>query len=255
MRMPRPSRGIAATLVALAVVTALVLGGVLTGLDEWGLDHVMPALDPTSPGNGIVTSHGLWRPFSLDIPWWQKALDLYTYPGSVFASGLVLVIACVVLVRRAHRWPALVWMGAWVAGSGIELVGKYVLTRPALYWTDGRARLHVAPFHNSYPSGHTVRSVVIAAIIAYVWRRARVLVAVWLAFVPVCLVIVAAHTITDVTGGLLLGALIVLVAHAMIRAWTPSPRFSRSSSGESSGTRRSSWPTSPDKRSSSPPAS
>ena len=49
-------RAIATTLVALALLTALVLGGVLTGLDEWGLDHVMPALDPTSPGNGIVTS-------------------------------------------------------------------------------------------------------------------------------------------------------------------------------------------------------
>jgi membrane-associated phospholipid phosphatase len=248
-------RAIATTLVALALLTALVLGGVLTGPDEWGLDHVMPALNPTSPGNGIVTSHGLWRPFSLDIPWWQQELDLYTYPGSVLVSGLVLVIACAVLVRRGQRWPALAWAGAWCAGSAIELVGKYVLTRPSLYWTDGRARLHVAPFDNSYPSGHTVRSIVIAAIIAYVWPRARPPVAVWLAFVPACLVIVAAHTITDVIGGLLLGALIVLVAQAMIRAWTPSPRFSGSSSGESSGTRRSSWPTSRDRRSSSPPPS
>lgn len=255
MRLPRPLRPIAATLVALAAVTALVLGGALTGLDEWGLDHVMPALDPRAQGNGIVTSHGLWRPFPLHISWWQKALDLYTYPGSALVSGLVVAIACGALVRRGQRWPAFVWLGAWLAGSGIELIGKHFLTCPSLYWTDGHARIHVVPFANSYPSGHTARSVVIAAIIAFVWRRARVPVAAWLAFVPVALVVVAAHTITDVIGGLLLGALIVLVAHAMIRVWTPSKTFSPSSSEERSETRRPSWPTSRGKRSSSPPAS
>src|SRR6266404_6285594 len=190
-------RAIAATAAALAVLTALMLGGFLTGFDEWGLDHVMPALDPTAHGNGIVTSKGLWRPFPLDVPWWQKALDVYTYPGSALVSAMLMALACVVLVHRGQRLPALVWLGAWLAGSGIELVGKHLLTRPSLYWTNGRLRLHVVPFANSYPSGHTVRSVVIAAIIAYVWRRARLPAFAWLAFVPVCLVAVAAHTITD----------------------------------------------------------
>jgi membrane-associated phospholipid phosphatase len=248
-------RAIAATAAALAVLTALMLGGVLTGLDEWGLDHVMPALDPRARANGIVSLNSIWRPFPLDVPWWQKLLDLYTYPASVLVSGLLVSIGCVVLVRRGRRLPALVWLGAWLAGSGIEVIGKHVLTRPSLFWTNGRIRLHVVPYANSYPSGHTVRAVVVAAMIAYVWRRAREPVAVWLAFVPVCLVIAAAHTITDVIGGLLLGALIVLVAHAMIRAWTPSPAFSPSSSTESSATRRSSWPTLRAKRSSSRPAS
>src|SRR5712671_3534288 len=128
-------RAIATTFVALAAMTAFVLGGVLTGLDEWGLDHVMPALDPRARGSGIVSTHGLWRPFPLHIPWWQQALDLYTYPGSALASGLLVAIACVVLVRRGRLLPALVWLGAWLAGSGIELIGKHFLTRPSLYWT------------------------------------------------------------------------------------------------------------------------
>jgi membrane-associated phospholipid phosphatase len=248
-------RAIATTFVALAVLTALVLGGVLTGLDEWGLDHVMPALDPRAHGTAIVSSNGLWRPFPLHVPWWQKALDLYTYPGSALVSGVLVAIACVAIVRRGRLWPALVWLGAWLAGSGIELIGKHVLNRPSLYWTDGHARIHVVPFANSYPSGHTIRSVVVAALLAFVWPRAKVPLAVWLAFVPVALVVIAAHTITDVIGGLLLGSLIVLVAHAMIHGWTRSTTFSGSSSEESSGTRKPSWPTSPAKRSSSPPAS
>jgi membrane-associated phospholipid phosphatase len=248
-------RAIAATAAALAVLTALMLGGVLTGLDKWGLHHVMPGLDPTAHGNGIVSSEGLWRPFPLDVSWWKKVLDAYTYPGSALVSGAIVVIACTALVRRGRQLSALLWLGAWLAGSCIELIGKHLLTRPSLYWTTGRVRLHVVPFDNSYPSGHTVRSVVIAAIIVYVWRRARLPVAVWLALVPAALVIGAAHTITDVIGGLLLGALVVLATHAMIRAWTPSPTFSLNSSKESSGTRRPSWPTLPARRSSSPPAS
>jgi membrane-associated phospholipid phosphatase len=241
-------RVIGTTFVALAVLTTLVLAGVLTGVDEWGLDHVMPGLDPRARRNGIVSIDDLWRPFPLHIPWWEKGLDLYTYPGSVLVSGLLVAIVCVVLVRRGRLWPALAWPGAWLAASGIELAGKHFLTRPSLYWTDGHARIHVVPFANSYPSGHTIRSVVIAAMIASVWRRAPAPVGVWLAFVPVALVVAAAHTITDVIGGLLLGALIVLLAHAMIRVWTQSPWFSGGSSEESSGTRKPFWPTSPAKR-------
>src|SRR5439155_10339591 len=36
------------TATALAACTALVLTGALTGIDDWGIDHVMPALDPHS---------------------------------------------------------------------------------------------------------------------------------------------------------------------------------------------------------------
>jgi membrane-associated phospholipid phosphatase len=248
-------RAIAAMLVALAVLTALVLGGVLTRLDEWGLDHVMPGLDPRATDNGIVSTTGLWRPFPLRAPWWHKALDLYTYPASALVSALIAAIACGVLAQRGRRVAALVWLGAWVAASVIELAGKHLLTRPSLYWTNGHARIHVAPFDNSFPSGHTARAVVVAAIVAFVWRRATTVLALWLALVPVALVIVAAHTITDVIGGLLLGLLIVLVAHAMIGVWTLSATSSDSSNGASSETRRRSWPTLPARRSSSPPAS
>src|ERR1700674_2417554 len=115
-------RAIAAMFVALAAVTALVLSGVLTRLDEWGLDHVMPALDPRERGHEIVSIMSLWRPFPLHVPWWEKALDVYMYPASVLVSALLVAIACIALVRRGQRMPAFVWLLAWLAGSGIELV-------------------------------------------------------------------------------------------------------------------------------------
>jgi membrane-associated phospholipid phosphatase len=252
--MPRPRflRAIAVTVAALAVLTALVLGGAMNGIDEWALDHLMPALDPTAPGRGLVLGTGLWQPFPLGVSWWQVLLDLYNYPGSAVASAAIAAFACLVLVRRGQRWPALVWLGAWLVGNGIEVIGKHELTRPSVYWHE---RVHVAPFDKSYPSGHTVRSVVIAALIAYVWPRLRWPAAVWILFVPAALVISAAHTISDVVGGLLLGLLLVLLADAIIRVWTPSPTSSNSSSGESWETRSPSSPTSPAGASSFPPAS
>jgi membrane-associated phospholipid phosphatase len=245
-------RAIAATAAALAAFTGLVLTGVMNGIDDWGIDRVMPALDPLSRGHGLVSSTGLWKPFPWHIVWWQKVLDTYNYPASALPSAVLVAIACWVLLRRGQRWPALVWLGAWCAGNAVELLGKHVLTRPDVYWHE---RVHVAPFDSSYPSGHTMRSVVIAALVAYVWPRLRWPAAIWLLFVPPSLVVSAAHTISDVVGGLLLGLLTVLAADAMIRRWTPLPTSSSSSSAESWETRSQSSPTSPAAASSSPRAS
>ena len=53
------ARALALTAAALAAFTALVLAGALTGIDDWAIDHVMPALDPHSHA-GIVSWSGLW---------------------------------------------------------------------------------------------------------------------------------------------------------------------------------------------------
>src|SRR5207247_1075790 len=52
-------RALGATAAALAAFTALVLAGALTGVDDWAIDHVMPALDPHSHA-GIVSGSALW---------------------------------------------------------------------------------------------------------------------------------------------------------------------------------------------------
>src|SRR3954447_13856919 len=107
------ARAVGVTAAALALCTVLVFTGALTGIDDWAIDHVMPALDPHSHG-GIVSSSGLWRPFPLDAPWWDKLLDAYLYPASFLASAAVTGVACSVLLQRGWAVAALLWLGAWL---------------------------------------------------------------------------------------------------------------------------------------------
>lgn len=236
------ARALAATAAALAVFTILVLAGATTGIDDWAVDHVMPALDPHSHA-GIVTTSGLWRPFPLDAVWWDKLLDAYLYPASFLVSAVAVTLSSALLWRRGSNVPALVWPLAWLAANGAELVGKVGLERPDVRWSNGAHPIHVATFDHSYPSGHSARGVVLAAVVAYVFPRVRVAAAVWVLFVPVALVVAADHTVSDVVGGTLLGLLLVLAAHAMMREWTRWQTSSPSSSAVSSATPTPSSPT------------
>ena len=246
------TRALAITAAALAAFTVLVVAGGMTWLDEWGISHVMPGLDPTTPAGEIVHTSGLWRPFPLDIPWWEKLLDVYTYPASALISAATLAAAGIVLERRGERLAAVVWIGAWCLANAAELAGKHELTRPGLEWWDGSRRIHVAPFDSSYPSGHATRAVVTAAIVSFVWPRLRPYAVAWVVFVPVALVVSGAHTIADVVGGVLLGLLLALAAHAIIGRWAPSTTSSEASSEASWPTRPPSSPTSRARASSSP---
>src|SRR4051812_33210090 len=96
------ARALAAITAAFALCTGLVLGGVLNGLDDWGIDHVMPALDPRGKSSGIVDTSGLWRPFPLHVNWWHKLLDAYNYPASILPLALAVGITTLVLVRRGR---------------------------------------------------------------------------------------------------------------------------------------------------------
>src|SRR5689334_17707627 len=136
------ARAIAATAAALAALTALVLTGTLTGLDNWAIDHVMPGLDPYSDV-GVVTLNGLWRPFAFDAVWWAKLLGAYLYPASFLISGLIATAVCVALYRRGRPIAAVVWLGAWAAANAVELTMKLALARPDVHWSNGARPIHV----------------------------------------------------------------------------------------------------------------
>ena len=198
---------LAALAVALALASALDAAGAFSGIDQGAVDHLMPALNParTAP-SGILT--GLYRPYAPGTPWWQSILDLWTYPCSVLASGLLVLAAAALAARRGRPALALAAPVAWAGGNALELLGKGLLHRPLLVAHAAGATVPLTSFDTSFPSGHAIRGLVVAWALAALWPRARASLALWYAFVPVFLVMAAAHTPSDVVGGLLVGLLV-----------------------------------------------
>lgn len=209
---PRWRRSVTGLVVSLAVLTALVETGSVTRIDQYAVSHLMPGLDVRHQGK--TTLSGLFVPFSGRLEWWQKILALWTYPCSVLISGLVIAAVALVLWRRLRRAAAAVVVAAWVAGNGIEVVGKGVIRRSDLYGLSGGVRVHVVAFDDSFPSGHSLRCILVVCAVTLVWRRALTWILPWAVLVPVFLVMQSAHVPTDVLGGVLVALLVVLVAKA-----------------------------------------
>jgi membrane-associated phospholipid phosphatase len=189
-----------------AALAALVAAGACTRIDQYAVSHLMPWLRPRD--------HAPLTLSSLTVPQVGGSLartlvDLWTYPAA-FAPSAVLVLLC---ARRLHlrgaSRAALTWCALWVAGNAVELAGKLAVVRPDLY----RGPIHVVAFDHSLPSGHTIRSLVVAGALASTWRAGRLGLA-WAAGVIPALVALGAHTVTDVVAG-------VFVA-AALAGWAPT---------------------------------
>jgi membrane-associated phospholipid phosphatase len=201
---------------ALALVAVLVALGAFTRLDQYSLDHWMPWLAPLKPGGGS-SINGFWRPFELHTSNLDKLLNLLTYPCSILVSGLVVVIAAVVLWPRLGPVAALAPAAGWVVGNAIEVFLKDTVVRPAVYASVGEARVHVDTFDDSFASGHMMRGIIVAFTLTLLWRGASPWVWIWAALVGPALVAVSAHTPSDVIGGALIGLLVVVPMRAVVR--------------------------------------
>ncbi len=215
-RFTRLQLAIAGLALAFAALAALVVGGWLTSIDRYALVHWMPGLDASEATDSIPSIKGLFIPFALESPWWQKLLDAFTYPASVLISILVFGAACAVLVRRGAKVAALVWVAVWFVANALEVTAKVAIEKPALYRSEDGTPYHVVPFDHSFPSGHAMRAVLVAGVVAFVWKRVGWPAAVWALLVPVCLVASSAHVPSDVAGGLIFGLLVVLVTYAAL---------------------------------------
>lgn len=171
---------------AFAALAALVATGATTGIDQWAIDHAMPGAQfsgrKPSLGDALIPlRHVHWHGAVHVIA------EIVTLPAALLPSLLVLVA-----LRK------FVWLIPWAAGTAIEELCKLTLARPALY----HHGLHLAAFDHAYPSGHTIRAVVIAA----AWPAARP----WAAAAIVLLELGGFHVPTDIVGGLLLALLLSL---------------------------------------------
>ena len=167
---PRERRlglGLAAALVLVAIGVVL---GAFTRFDQFFIDHFMPWLVPGNTGTG--GTGGFWKPFQFHTPNGQKILDVLTYPCSVAVSGLVVVIAAIVLWPRLGPLAALAPAGAWVVGNAIEVLLKSTLVRPPVYGWVEHVRVHVVTYDDSFASGHMLRGIIVAYTVALLWRGA-----------------------------------------------------------------------------------
>lgn len=169
-------------------LAALVAAGVFHGADQYAVSHWMPWLQGES--------HPFVEISTLVVPETRWTLGgtlvaLWTYPASLLPSALVAGYAA---WRLRAAGPA----ALWVAANAVELAGKLLVERPALY-AHGR---HVTGFDHSLPSGHTMRALVVAYALAALGRRGRLAYA-WALSVPFALVALGDHVPTDVVAGLL----------------------------------------------------
>jgi membrane-associated phospholipid phosphatase len=186
----------------------LVALGAFTRVDQYAVNHLMPGLEPRSMHD--VTPVDVIAPLGRDRSIWPVLSDLWLYPASVLVSALLVAGCALALRRRGRQRVAALWLGALVAADAIEVVTKHLLVRPALYATDGGERFHIGSFDQAVPSGHTLRSALVAAAIAYVWPRAGVPAALWAASVGPVLVLAGWHAPLDVVAGLALAGALVL---------------------------------------------
>jgi membrane-associated phospholipid phosphatase len=195
----RLSAAVAAAYAALAV---LVATGATNGLDQWSVDHLMPGLGdatlaPSKTEAIVPFLHARW-----DTPLAVLG-NVVTVPAQAVIGSALAAGCWLVLVRRGRTHAALAWGVAWLLANAIEVLCKSALSRPLLHHEG-------APlwgFQSSWPSGHTLRSVLLAATVAAVWPTAGRWVAAWAAATLVLLEVNGFHVPTDIAGGLLLALL------------------------------------------------
>ncbi len=201
------SNTVAALAAAYAALAVLVVGGTVTGIDQWAVDHLMPGLSGDSDKATLLEAV-----VPLLHAHWSTALrvvgNVVTLPAQVVISTVLAGACCLVLRRRGRGRAAVAWVAVWLAGTAVEVSFKTVLERPLLE-SHGRP---LDAFASSFPSGHTLRSVLLAALIGAVWAGARLPAALWAGASLILLELDGWHVPSDIAGGALLALLGVVVA-------------------------------------------
>lgn len=179
-----------------------------------------------------------WTPLSrLDTTVARRAFDLTaahpasydawlavsTYGGPTYLRLALVALGVVLLVRR--RWRLGLWLLLTaVVESIVAPLSKDLLNRPRPSWPDPL----VVERSTSYPSGHSAAAGMFAAATVLLAMAAlttrvvsRLLVGLGVAvgfLVPTSRVFLGVHYLSDVVGGLLLGALVTLLAWLLVSA-------------------------------------
>jgi membrane-associated phospholipid phosphatase len=176
---------LAATLfAALVVLGAVVRQGRLEAIDHFAYLHLQPL------------RKGDW--------------SLLTTPAGPLAAPLLLIAGAVAMRRPATVRVA--WMLVFAASIPIELAGKRLVLRPHV--DADRLPWHA---HDGFPSGHTMRGVILAGVLATAFPPARLPLIVWAAANAALVETTGMHPLSEVVGGLLGGAALVACVWAARR--------------------------------------
>jgi membrane-associated phospholipid phosphatase len=121
------------------------------------------------------------------------------------AVNVVALPASFLVALAITAWRSRVLAVVLVVGTAVETICKHVLERPELH----QGARHIAAFDHSFPSGHTLRTVLVAAAVARPWGAA------WAAASIALIQLAGWHTPTDIAGGILLGLAGLLGARAL----------------------------------------
>lgn len=188
-----------------AVLTGAVAADVLRPVDRYAVDHLMPFTDdnvagtiaPSEPSDAI-------RPILQGERSAAESVAALVFAPADTVSALLLAAGATLLVRRRGRpWRAgAVWIAAVLAGLVVEVVGKIVI--PQISYTPASVILGVT-IGGTYPSGHTTRSVIVAAMAVWLWPRVLPLAIAWVLYVATVLEVGGLHVPSDIAGGFLIG--------------------------------------------------
>jgi len=190
---------------ALVALTVLVATGSIGFVDQFAVDHLMPA---TRPHSGVNPSGWSLTP-SLDTSYHgpDRALSLVAHLiallGSPIVAGLGVLALCGLLWRQGRRNAAAIWLGAFVSANLIEVVGKLTIERPSLDRSVGSHVLSLHAYDSSFPSGHMLRATFLVAMFVWVEPRTRFWAPALCALVGAMLVVDGDHVVTDVVGAIL----------------------------------------------------
>ncbi|MFE0250638.1 phosphatase PAP2 family protein [Streptomyces sp. NPDC059010] len=212
---PRPpaERGTSRWAGALALCSALLLA--LVVVRWYPLIHLDGDIAETTH-RWAVEEQGVTHAFRILTDW---VWDPWTM------RILTAAVAVWLVWRRAAHWTA-VWLVATCAlATVVQQTLKAVVDRPRPVWPDPVDSAHYAAF----PSGHAMTATVVCGLLLWLlhrygagralWRTAVAVVAVSVAGVGLTRVWLGVHWATDVVGGWLLGALVVLLAVRVHTRW------------------------------------
>jgi membrane-associated phospholipid phosphatase len=199
-------------LAAFLVLTGLVAAHALRPVDRYAMDHLMPyasdsvagTIAPSEPENAVKPIVHGHRSLA------QSIAALAFAPADSISALVLAGVATAVIRRRRGPWRAgLVWIAALLTGLAVEGLGKLLI--PQIKFTYSSVVLGVK-IEGTYPSGHTMRSVIVATMIVSLWPRVQPFAIAWVLYVTAVLELGGLHVPSDIAGGYLIGGALAVAA-------------------------------------------